>query len=111
MPHFTYILFSEKANKYYIGSSHDVEKRLGRHNAGATVSTKSGRPWELLYVEEFDSKTEALNREIYLKRMKSRASIEKLIKENNSGNSAGCPSERKHPGGERVIHNHNSRKN
>ena len=75
MSFFTYILFSEKTNKYYIGYTQDIDKRLERHNAGATPSTKPGRPWKLVYSEEFGSKTEAHKREVHLKRMKSRVYI------------------------------------
>jgi putative endonuclease len=77
--HYVYILYSKKLDRYYIGSCGDVEKRLIRHNAGATKSTKPGRPWQAIYREQFDSKTLAIKRENYLKRMKSRAFIEHLI--------------------------------
>jgi len=80
MPHFLYILFSETRDRFYIGSCANIESRLIRHNAGATPSTKTGRPWEVVYSEQFDSKAEALKRENYIKRMKSRVLIEKLIK-------------------------------
>ena len=79
MPYYTYILFSEKINRYYIGSTQNIEQRIIRHNAGATKSTKPGRPWNLVYSKKFDSKTEAIKRENYLKRMKSRTFIELLI--------------------------------
>ncbi len=77
--HYVYILFSEKLNRYYIGSCADMEERLSRHNAGATKSTKSGRPWNVVYTERNDTKKEAIKREYYLKRMKSRRLIESLI--------------------------------
>ena len=79
MLYYVYILYSEIANRYYIGSSANPEERVHRHNAGATLSTKSGRPWKIVYTEISSSKTEALKREIYLKRMKSRVLIETLI--------------------------------
>ena len=79
MSFFVYILFSSISNKYYVGSSADVEKRLQRHNAGATKSTKSGRPWKIMHIEEFSNKSDALKRENYIKRMKSRVYIESLI--------------------------------
>ena len=78
--HYVYILFSEKLNRYYIGSSADIEERVLRHNAGATKSTKSGRPWKIVYTEKYDSKNKAIKREYYLKRMKSRSFIENLIR-------------------------------
>ncbi len=79
MKHFIYILYSDLRNRYYIGSSENVERRLERHNQGATKSTKSGRPWKIVYTEEYESKSDALKRELYIKRMKSRVYIEKLI--------------------------------
>ena len=79
MKHYVYILYSEKTNKYYVGSCQNVENRLQRHNAGATTSTKSGRPWIVKYTEELENKTQALIREKYIKSMKSRIYIENLI--------------------------------
>jgi len=79
MKHFTYILFSNKTNKYYIGSTGDLEIRLERHNAGATKSTKPGRPWKIVYYEIFDNKSDSIKRELQIKKMKSRLYIENLI--------------------------------
>jgi len=84
MPHLVYILFSQSRDRYYIGSCTDVEQRLIRHNAGATLSTKSGRPWKVVYFETHSTKTEALKRENYLKRLKSRVYLETLIQNTNT---------------------------
>jgi putative endonuclease len=73
------MLYSNSKDRYYIGSCANIEERLKRHNAGATPSTKPGRPWLVVYSESFDTKTEAIHREIYLKKMKSRKIIEQLI--------------------------------
>ncbi len=86
MSFFTYILYSDSKDRYYIGSTEDVDLRLIRHNAGATPSTKPGRPWRIVYTEEHSSKTNALVRENYIKSMKSRKYIETLI---GKGNTAG----------------------
>lgn len=88
MPHYIYLLYSEIRDRYYIGSCADLEVRLSRHNAGATTSTKSGRPWKMVYHETCADKSEALKREIYLKRMKSRIYLEELIRQ-RQGSSAG----------------------
>jgi putative endonuclease len=46
--YFIYILFSQKTNRYYIGSTEDLARRLKHHNAGSTPSTKAGAPdWEI----------------------------------------------------------------
>jgi len=74
-----YILYSEKLDKYYVGSTADVEKRLERHNEGWGRFTKGGIPWEIVHVEKYRSKPEALKREQYIKRKKSRVYIQDLI--------------------------------
>lgn len=76
---FTYILYSDSTDHYYIGSCSDLVTRLHRHNAGWSRSTKHGVPWKLLYHEEFPTKSAAIKREYAIKRKKSRAYIEFLI--------------------------------
>jgi putative endonuclease len=63
MAHHVYILYSKSKDRLYIGSASDVEERLKRHNAGATPSTKPGKPWKIVFTKQFDSKTEALKYE------------------------------------------------
>ncbi|MFA6136395.1 MAG: GIY-YIG nuclease family protein [Candidatus Paceibacterota bacterium] len=65
----TYVLFSEKTNRFYTGSSHDdnIEIRMRTHNLGGVRSTKYGRPWKLVEVENFSSYTDARKRELFLK--------------------------------------------
>ncbi len=65
--YYIYILYSKKSERFYTGASSDINARLERHNAGSTKSTKGGRPWEIVYSEEFNTNTEALNRERYIK--------------------------------------------
>ena len=82
MGHFVYILYSISRDRYYVGSTSDLEERLNRHNAGATTSTKSGRPWKVVYSEEFLTRSDSLKRENEIKRQKSRVYIEGLIARN-----------------------------
>ncbi len=77
--YYTYILKSKKNGKFYIGSCEHIDSRLERHNAGATSSTKHARPWELVYAEEFLTRSEAIKRENQIKSKKSRKYIEYLI--------------------------------
>jgi putative endonuclease len=44
MVSYLYILFSEKLNKYYVGSTTDLERRLVEHNRGKEKFTKTGLP-------------------------------------------------------------------
>ncbi len=79
MPHYVYILYSEKLDKYYIGSSHDPEMRLHYHNLGRKGWTKSGIPWKMVFKHEFPDKKTAMQKEMHIKRMKDRKYIERLI--------------------------------
>jgi putative endonuclease len=67
------------SGRYYVGSCSNPQKRLQQHNAGRTPSTKPFRPWELIYTETFNTNSEALKRELQIKKMKSRKYIEGLI--------------------------------
>jgi putative endonuclease len=76
---FVYILFSEKLNKFYIGSTTDLERRLIEHNRGKEKFTSTGLPWVLAYSESFEELIDARKRELYIKKQKSRKYIESLI--------------------------------
>lgn len=77
--YFTYILQSEKDLSYYIGSTNDIEDRIKRHNKGYSRYTKTKLPWKLVYKEEHNTISEARNREFYIKSLKSKIAIEKLV--------------------------------
>ena len=76
----TYILKSEKDGKHYIGSTANIDKRLLRHNNGHSRYTKGRGPFKLIYKEEHRTLSEARKREFYLKSLKSKIAIKKLIK-------------------------------
>jgi putative endonuclease len=54
-------------NRLYIGSTRELSKRLDSHKNGRVKTTKSRRPVQLIYYEEFDDYAEARRRELYLK--------------------------------------------
>jgi len=64
---YVYVLFSEQHNRYYIGFTTDIDKRLKEHNCGKTKSTKGFVPWIVIYNEQYCCKEEARAREKYLK--------------------------------------------
>jgi putative endonuclease len=76
---FTYVLYSAKLNKFYIGACTDLERRLYEHNIGHSKFTSTGIPWILKHSESFQTLQEAKKRELYIKRMKSRKYIESLF--------------------------------
>ena len=77
--YFTYILKSKVKDRFYIGHCSDLEERLKNHNNGNSISTKAYIPWEIVYVEEYSMKSEAMKREYALKRIKNKTVLEKII--------------------------------
>ena len=66
-----YVLFSKVHSKIYIGCTSDLAMRLRSHNELATKGyTVKFRPWQVIYSEEFSSKSDALKREKELKSVK-----------------------------------------
>ena len=64
----------------YCGYTNDIEKRLATHQSGKGAKYTRGRlPVELVYYEEWDTKSDALIREHEIKKM-TKAQKEKLIK-------------------------------
>ncbi len=83
MENVVYILQSETTGKYYIGQTEDLEDRLNRHNRGDSKSTKTGRPWKVVHVERYNTRSETVLRERYLKSPNGFLELKK-IKENIS---------------------------
>ena len=77
--YFVYILYSKTFDRYYVGHCEEMAARLGRHNAGQVTSTKPYKPWEVVYVEQFESRAAAAAREKEIKQKKSRKYISYLI--------------------------------
>ncbi len=74
-----YVLKSERDSKWYIGCTADLVKRLEEHNAGKVLSTKSRRPFVLLYAEEFSDKYEAFRIERFYKTAKGKRVLKHKI--------------------------------
>ena len=52
----------------YVGWSTDMAARLAAHNSGRGAKTTRGRTWEILYMERYRLRGEAMSREWHLKR-------------------------------------------
>ena len=75
---YLYILYSQKTDRYYIGSTDSLLRRFSEHNRGQTISTRSGVPW----VMKFSCDTvQAKFFERKLKQQKSRVFLERIIVE------------------------------
>jgi putative endonuclease len=80
MNFFVYILYSKVLNKYYVGhSGSSISERLEKHLSNHKGFTANAKDWQLVYTESFATKSEAYQREVQIKKRKSRKYIEELI--------------------------------
>jgi putative endonuclease len=73
-----YILFSKSSLKYYTGQTDNLENRLQRHNSGLSLSTKSGKPWNLIYTIEVSTRSEAMILEQKIKKRGAKRYLEDI---------------------------------
>ena len=64
---YVYIIYSQRLQRYYVGSTQAVEKRLQEHNSGKSKSTRAGTPWQLVRTECFITRSEAMQQERRIK--------------------------------------------
>ena len=75
-----YIIYSNSIDKYYVGYTSEIDRRINEHNRIKGKFTDRGIPWKIVYTENFKDKKEAMKREAEIKAKKSRRYIESLIK-------------------------------
>lgn len=67
---YVYVLGSVRAGdrRTYVGWCVNLDQRLAAHNAGRGARSTRGRTWVLLYAERYETRREAMSREVSLKR-------------------------------------------
>ncbi len=83
--HYFYVLECADGS-YYAGYTNDVNKRLRTHNDGKGAKyTRGRRPVVLRYVEEYQTKTEAMQAEYRFKQL-SRSTKERIVQMGGTDN-------------------------
>lgn len=79
--HTVYILYSSCYNKYYVGETADINKRLEEHNSKAFLksSTTFADDWRVVLSFLVTDRVAARKVERYIKDMKSKKFIEQLV--------------------------------
>ena len=81
--YYVYVIYSEKLNRFYTGTTDDLDKRIEQHNSAFYPNsfTSKGIPWQLKTSFSFENNLHAYFAESFIKRMKSKIFIEKIIKD------------------------------
>ena len=77
---YTYVLQSQKDNKFYTGYTNNLKLRFEQHNKGQVRSTKNRRPLKIIYCEACLSQKDATHREKYLKTYHGKFFIKNRLK-------------------------------
>ena len=83
MSYWVYVLRSERVARRYVGQTDNLEARLNRHHSGLVFATAPYRPWRLIHSERFDSRSEAMRRERFLKSGQGRIFLDQLERQLN----------------------------
>ena len=85
MSHFLYIIYSTSKSIYYVGETHNIAERILKHNQHlySNSFTKIANDWSLKLSIALENRSEAVFLESFIKRMKSKKFIEKVINDPN----------------------------
>jgi len=78
--YYSYVLQSEKDDKFYVGFTKDLKLRFGKHSKGQVESTRDRRPLNLIYYEACLNQDDATKREKYLKSYHGRMFLKNRLK-------------------------------
>lgn len=78
---YVYVLQSQKDQQLYVGYTTNLNQRLAAHNKGSVPSTKSRRPWKLVFAEIYINQKDALRREKYFKTTAGKRALKLMIRE------------------------------
>jgi len=77
--YYVYVLRSCVNGDLYKGSTENLERRLIQHNEGLVKYTSKFKPWELVYYEEFETRSLAVRRERFFKTGKGRELLKLIL--------------------------------
>ena len=86
--YYVYVL-RNPSGRLYIGSTENLEKRVMRHKSGGVRWTSEHGPWELVYTETYNTRSEAMKRERILKSGIANQSLRAFLNQEKSNEQAG----------------------
>lgn len=81
MKFYVYIIYNARFDKFYIGQTNNLERRLSEHNNNLGFYTSKYAikyKWKLVYFENYKTRKESVRREKFLKNQKSKIFYRKL---------------------------------
>ena len=79
--YYLYVLLSKKDNKFYIGTTNDLKRRIAEHRQGKNISTSKRLPLKLIFYEAYPTKSDAERRESYFKTAKGKTTLKQMLRD------------------------------
>jgi putative endonuclease len=79
--YYTYVLWSRKDKKFYIGYTADINRRAEEHLHGVSHTTSRMSDPVLIFFEAFTSETDARRRESYFKTTKGKKALRLIVRD------------------------------
>lgn len=76
---YIYAIKSLVRNYIYIWLTNNIKRRINEHNSGRNKTTKPYKPFELIYSAKFEKRTDAREKEKYLKSGSGKEFLKELI--------------------------------
>ena len=82
--YYTYVLYSRRDSKFYIGFTENLKRRIEEHASGKSHTTsRLGEP-KLIFYEAFAAKDDAVRRENYFKTAKGKKALRLIVRDSIS---------------------------
>ena len=78
---YVYVLKSTRYNWYYVGLTIDIGQRLFRHETGREKTTRFYKPFQVIFVQECNTRNDARDLEKYLKIRSNKENLLTMIAE------------------------------
>jgi putative endonuclease len=79
--YYVYIIYNQKHDKFYIGQTYSLKKRIYEHKNGLSgYTSKYNGEWFFVYKEKYKTRSKAMKREKFLKAQKNKNFYKKLCR-------------------------------
>ena len=77
-----YVLYSDMIDRLYVGQTQDLRKRLREHLEGVSFYTRRATDWKLILSEEYETRSDAMQREKQFKTTSGRRYLRRMLEGN-----------------------------
>ncbi|OGX05459.1 MAG: hypothetical protein A3G87_09620 [Omnitrophica bacterium RIFCSPLOWO2_12_FULL_50_11] len=79
--YYTYVLWTQAEERFYIGYTADLKRRLAEHRRNKVYTTQRYQQIQLIFYEAFLSQADAKRRENYFKSSKGKKALRMMLRE------------------------------